>query len=674
MSVINRNSAAPIFETLADAVAANMRVGQMCIVKNNTGTDGVALNYEIKANGSGGIAMANGNELYSIDFNSVSSISVLPPVVIGNKVNVTGYHASTTVGGGVMVGKSARHDGVINFDPDRVSEIGTAAYYVDSGVDADCWVRLGISELELEMAGTKGDFDPLAGTGTDDRAAIQAVINLAMGMGGAVIKGAPFRHYYLGTGYTAAGNIGAQVVIGDQATANSANNIHIETKGSIFYQGAAGRAFLFANANNCSWKGLYAFGYTGGALGSTRENDAVLMINKKCKNIEISHHYLTNSLGDSIIIQAAVDEADGGLGNESRNIEIHSGTMKERFGDGVASFFGGTRSREAVAVIVGEGINIHDNIIYGSIDLEPNLTDQRLVNIDINSNILLSGHVTPQASVGTDYWHDEPTAFIGGSELDNDIKLQGVAGAPIIKSIACNDNLIERGRIIHGRNYEFSSVLDNVFDFGVIICGADTVLGSMRNTTISGNVADNVYVGSAGFIDIAGQIDQSIITDNILYGAGTCLSIGSPSVGPDFDQGNIFRGNKSVIGSNYTGTILNATVADSNTPLENTHFSELKVFTVSGTSITIDWSANRADCWYIQQAAGTSVTVSDISNSLGDGQLLEVMAEASGGGSLTLLHSASVVLKGSINAVLSNTNAVTLRRNFGRWVEVSRNF
>lgn len=84
---------------------------------------------------------------------SVASIPDLPPVVIGNKISVTGYYSGTEVGGGSMVGKVARHNGITNFDPDRVAEIGTAAYYVDSGADADCWVRTNISNGSSELGG-----------------------------------------------------------------------------------------------------------------------------------------------------------------------------------------------------------------------------------------------------------------------------------------------------------------------------------------------------------------------------------------------------------------------------------------------------------------------------------------------------------------------------------------
>jgi hypothetical protein len=72
----------------------------------------------------------------------VDSLVDLPEVVTGQQINAAGYHAGTTVGGGRFVGiASGRHNGGTLIDPNRSAEIGTAAYYVDSGVDVACWER-----------------------------------------------------------------------------------------------------------------------------------------------------------------------------------------------------------------------------------------------------------------------------------------------------------------------------------------------------------------------------------------------------------------------------------------------------------------------------------------------------------------------------------------------------
>jgi len=64
MTVINRNSGSPIFNTLAEAVASNMGVGQLPIVLGTSAEfDGGGIIYSVQPNGSSGLAMANGNEL-----------------------------------------------------------------------------------------------------------------------------------------------------------------------------------------------------------------------------------------------------------------------------------------------------------------------------------------------------------------------------------------------------------------------------------------------------------------------------------------------------------------------------------------------------------------------------------------------------------------------------------
>jgi hypothetical protein len=175
-------------DTLTQAITTDYPSGQYVL----TGGSAIVLDgdqsiYRVSDPGSGGIVMTNGNELMLLfqantgdagDYNvgsadgeiptnaiadtlrikSVASIADLPPVVIGNTISTNGYHPASTAGGiGKGVGKVARHDGVINFDPTRVAEIGTAAYYVNSGVDADCWVRTSAGYITLAKAGAKFD-------------------------------------------------------------------------------------------------------------------------------------------------------------------------------------------------------------------------------------------------------------------------------------------------------------------------------------------------------------------------------------------------------------------------------------------------------------------------------------------------------------------------------------
>jgi len=73
MTVINRNSGSPIFNTLAEAVASNMGVGQLPIVLGTSAEfDGGGIIYSVQHNGSSGLAMANGNEL--VKYTSTSAV------------------------------------------------------------------------------------------------------------------------------------------------------------------------------------------------------------------------------------------------------------------------------------------------------------------------------------------------------------------------------------------------------------------------------------------------------------------------------------------------------------------------------------------------------------------------------------------------------------------------
>lgn len=89
---------------------------------------------------------------------SISSIEGLS-VVSGARYSVTGYHSGSASGGGGLVAKTARHDGVTAFDPSRpfptdiTNQSQVDAWFADSGSDTLCLVRININDLHLENAG-----------------------------------------------------------------------------------------------------------------------------------------------------------------------------------------------------------------------------------------------------------------------------------------------------------------------------------------------------------------------------------------------------------------------------------------------------------------------------------------------------------------------------------------
>lgn len=162
MTVINRNSANPIYDTITKALAGNMRVGQICTVTNNLAGDGIQLNYEVKANGSGGLAMANGNELVTLKQAQVASVANLNGLtgVAEQQISLGEYDAGSDVGGGTLVYDATlartNHNGGTIFSParDLVGE-GKDEYLSTTPVvdtNLGVWVRL-YTDLFIEMFG-----------------------------------------------------------------------------------------------------------------------------------------------------------------------------------------------------------------------------------------------------------------------------------------------------------------------------------------------------------------------------------------------------------------------------------------------------------------------------------------------------------------------------------------
>jgi hypothetical protein len=499
------------------------------------------------------LAQANGGSLIGGVGQVVSSIAALRALLktsASNKAFATGYYANGDGGGGPYYYDSS--------DTTSADNGGTIIVANDGGR----WKLSHNGTVSMDQFGAKGDFVPSTGAGTDDRAAIQGALTWAASYaGGATLIAGIGKRYYLGTGYSDT-TINAQLVVGSRTTTNAANNLTIETYGSEFYVGAAGFGISFANANSCKWLGLRIFGYTGGTLGSSRENDAPVLINRNCLDFTLQHHYITNSLGDCITISGAVDVASGGTGYTCRNIKILDGVLKSRYGNGTASVSGGTKSRNAISVIDAHGVLIRGNTIYGAIDLEPNISNQYIANVRITQNRFSTGHVTAQSSIGTAYWYDEPTALTGGSQLSNSVSLQGIAGAPLISGNVVESNDFELTTIVGSYVYRWDRIADNTFQAGLIQLAVDNVAGSMTNTQIARNISYGVVGANTSFILLNGQVANCLFADNVLYKSGAyyCIKVGVNSIGPAFDQQNVFVNNLAIGGS---GSITGSTNANS---------------------------------------------------------------------------------------------------------------
>ena len=436
-------------------------------------------------------------------------------------------------------------DGVRTDLASATSGVGASMVgYMPAGASAvQSTVQSKIGEVvSVKDFGAVGDFNPSTGAGTDSRGAIQAAFNYAQSVaGGCKVVFPPGRYYGGAAAGTYAGS--TQLVIGD-VSANSAVNVDVEGYGAELYQGARGRFVGIFGANRVRWAGLKMFGYTGGALGSNRQNDALITVNYNSQNVLIEDNYLTNSLGDDIYVGGSL-VSGGGLGHEARNITIRGNTLKQRYGNGVASSSGGSMSRTNIALIDAVGVNIFNNILYGVIDLEPNLNRQHLVNIHTYHNDFRSGNVTAQPMIGTAYWYDEPINLSGGSVITQGVSNNGIPGLPIVSGCTVEENTFEYGTIFHYNVYKFDRIVGNTFQVGQILSGSTSGANNTAFTYIENNKAFGVLPGETTFIKLNGLHTYANFINNSIRQAGVyCLNNNGASTG---DNGrNVFVNNKNM--------------------------------------------------------------------------------------------------------------------------------
>lgn len=80
----------------------------------------------------------------------------------GQQISLTGYHPGSGVGGGLFYCGTDRHDGIKSFDPSRsfpsdwsnLTQLNS--WFLDSGVDAQCWIRSSFNGVaDVKQAGCK---------------------------------------------------------------------------------------------------------------------------------------------------------------------------------------------------------------------------------------------------------------------------------------------------------------------------------------------------------------------------------------------------------------------------------------------------------------------------------------------------------------------------------------
>jgi hypothetical protein len=534
------------------------------------------------------------------------------------------------------------------------------------------------------------DFGAVGDGVTDDRSAIQAAFNYAASISNCTIF-FPNGTYYLGIGYTDSSN-SVQLVLGN-TNSGSAIGIILQGNGSKILQGAVGRALGLYGCDKIQIQGFTFFGYTGGALISTRENDAIIAINYSSYNITINDNYLTNSLGDCIYIGGSL-VSGGGTGYDCRNIQITNNTLKQRYGNGVPSVSGGTESRHAISIIDASIVRIENNTIYGIIDLEPNLDGQHQMNISICNNQFQSGNVTAQSTIGTNYWYDEPVNISGGSVIQQAVTLTGIPSSPIVSNCIVENNSFEYGYISQGNIYTFSSILGNTFKAGQIISGSTSGSNYTTNAYIADNLAFTPLTGQTCFILLNGYNAYSNFISNSGFGFTYLINNNGASTG-DIGRcafiNNIINSGTNVLGFSISSLSVESSSiknGPSNTILvkdslsqSNVFFSPIATYNVSSTgSYIIDWNQYKSQAIFVFATSNNlTATITNILNTLGDGQQLTIISGSSGSGTTVLQQGASIIagtiqLKGGVNAVMVFNQMITLINRANIWWELSRSF
>jgi hypothetical protein len=542
--------------------------------------------------------------------------------------------------------------------------------------------------ISVNDFGAVGDFNPSTGTGTDNQVAIQNALTYAATVNGGCTVYFPPGSYYCGTGY-ANSSLQVQLIIGSTSGANSATNVNLQGNGATLYQGAVGKLLGVFGCTNVSINNLTMFGYTGGAIGTSRQNDALITINYNSRNITVENCYLTNSLGDCIYVGGSL-VSGGQNGYQSENILITNNTLKMRYGNGVASSSGGTYSRTCVAIIDCVTITISNNFIYGLIDFEPNLNGQYLVNTLTCNNQFLSGNVTAQSTIGTAYWYDEPINTSGGSVLQQQVLFNGVAASPVVRNNKIMNNSFEQGYIFSYNVYNVNQISNNFFNTGLIILGATSGTNYTPYVNVINNSCNspNPSYSNTSFIQINGYIAFCNFTGNRAIGGftnvinnngastgdyGKCYYMGnstdstSPAIGLTLSASSLSVGNAS-FGNASNLSISNMMQSD------NFYSPIVSTPTLSG-SYTIDLNVYRGQNIFITMATGTTATITNFTNSVGVGQTITIISGAAGGGgSLTIVNGTNIFLKGNTNAVMVSNQILTLIYFNSVWLEVSRSF
>lgn len=563
--------------------------------------------------------------------------------------------------------------------------------------------------------GMVADFDPTIGVsnGTNNTAAMQQMINDVIAAGGNATIHIPAGNYRIKRLDTTNPG-GVAVTLGTEG--NGLTNVVIEGDGfgTVIYNDDIGRLFGLYGANTVTIRNMKVVGYGGGAPAATRERDQAFALGYNSKNVIFDGVYIDNFFGDCLYFGG--DLENGTItGKMSRDVTVRNCILKERYGNGIRSWNTantGTRSRLAIAVIDVVGLKIHDNLIYGEIDLEPNSSGQNMQFVEIHDNTFRTAGVTPV----TNPYACEPL-YTGTTTIRGGVTLQTVASSLTTASIIIRDNAIEYGRIriTGGSNAARVSCTGNRIRRGGIFLGhysgtnnnpymfvTKNQVDGPFNGSDDDNMEDWITVGSipsAAFF-IQGSLSNCRIADNIcgstdagftnmfyLLNTTQTGGIDLAIAGGRNTWVNNLANNTTAL-RNYTlrptdlydGEVLmpssgvpRTEVIKQVTRVEITPVADV---TVTGTNQVINYSTTPSNKYRITHAA--SASISSITGYTEEtGMRIQLRSgSASVSNTLTLVHSNNFFLKGQVDAVLNSTRYVIVMDLIepGIWVEVSRNF
>jgi hypothetical protein len=273
---------------------------------------------------------------------------------------------------------------------------------------------------------------------------------------------------------------------------------------------------------------------------------------------------------------------------QPNNVRIHHNTLKQYYGNGtfVGSGGGGTQSRFCLAAIDVVGLNVHDNTLYGSVDLEPNNAEEHLIDVSISSNKFKSGHVTAQGTIGTDYWHDEPVNYSGNSTIPQVVALTSIASAPIVSNLKACNNSFEFGTInADGGAKKWDLIAGNIFEVGHI---RPAFAATTARTKIIDNIAYEPISANDIFIEIERSVSHFEVGGNSARGSGWASCVGFSGSGAD--GGNNLWGPNTAESGVATNLTPHATSQACGVPLRLA-FTPVATFATAG-DLSVVYAAN----------------------------------------------------------------------------------